>query len=749
MAAAVHLLAGLDWSQGVPLPPGAVASEKTSDRIKLVAQMIKDANPDDPETSQVVERCWKAARELPKGKEILQACEECLKLPKTQLITQQSQDFIIHLDDGDIVLPVFLKEALAKDSFFFRPLFFGGMHEMNAQEITIQNISKEHFIALLRVWMGEERPQNAQESINLLVGSEVVGLHPSEIDPPLIAEIDDWQPNIRTRAEAYKLIKEFKFLSQPVRNALERYFMRSYFGEENQTIRQKIQSSLLELKPSALPAQIGSSNFLQFVELVKLLPATKWDLTLLEQMRDDNLLQLIENCPNIQSLNLSHCRELTDRSVSRLGSLKHLKHLDISHCRSLSDAAFVSLGESKSIISLDIRGTNIRKEGLKAIAKISTLTSLKVSGCSHVEDEDISSFVKLSLTSLHFDDCPLLTTKALQALAYHPTLLELDVGHAATDAGMALLAKIPLLTSLRISFNEKLTPAAARALRDCPKLVDLNVSNSHWEADAFLIEISKMPTLRSLDLSRWKSITDEGVIALGTNPFLTTLKFSGEWLTSRSILALAHMPSLISLELVRCNQLKDEDIQVLVDLGHLTILNISQCDQLTDEAAKALSKSRTLKHLHICWMTDEGVKALGELKTLVSLSLDSCKRLTDIGALALTQLPQLSSLDLSHCPGVTDKAVIALAQRKNITTLKLYGCKVTDASMGALSKSQVQTLDLSNTQVTDQGLELFLRNRTLKDLTCKMCDNITTNGLNKLKKNPTLAVNINDLALFM
>ena len=87
-------------------------------------------------------------------------------------------------------------------------------------------------------------------------------------------------------------------------------------------------------------------------------------------------------------------------------------------------------------------------------------------------------------------------------------------------------------------------------------------------------------------------------------------------------------------------------------LPQLQSLNISPCENITDEGIRALANGcRQLQSLNISWcgdITDEGIIALANgLSQLQSLNICACVNITDAGIRALASvLPQLQSLNI-------------------------------------------------------------------------------------------------------
>jgi hypothetical protein len=96
---------------------------------------------------------------------------------------------------------------------------------------------------------------------------------------------------------------------------------------------------------------------------------------------------------------------------------------------------------------------------------------------------------------------------------------------------------------------------------------------------------------------------------------------------------------------------------------NLTTLNLSGCNNITDE----------------------GLQQLTQLKNLTTLDLSGCKQITDGGLNNLAQLTKLTTLDLCGCELITNAGLNNFAQLTKLTTLNLCNCyKITDAGFKSL-----------------------------------------------------------------
>ena len=233
-------------------------------------------------------------------------------------------------------------------------------------------------------------------------------------------------------------------------------------------------------------------------------------------------------------------------------------------------------------------------------------------------------------------------------------------------------------------------------------------------------------SLRCLDLSAYKELTDDFVVALSQGcPSLTTLDLShSPQLSDISVATLAAgCPSLTSLLLHGCGGITNAAVQSLslVTPSSLAVLDFAWCHRIDDDALLSLSAgcdaSLTSLHLGHCnavsdagiialahrcslltalnverciLLTDAAVAALSRgCSGLTSLNLGGCAQLTDFAMFALSDhLTSLRKLTLDRLQGLTDTGIIALAHRCSLlTALDVERCSLlTDAAVAALSR---------------------------------------------------------------
>lgn len=97
-------------------------------------------------------------------------------------------------------------------------------------------------------------------------------------------------------------------------------------------------------------------------------------------------------------------------------------------------------------------------------------------------------------------------------------------------------------------------------------------------------ELENVPTLRFLDLSENRNITNEGLARLKALPQITGLNLSSCSITDTGLKHLSGLPHLAYLNLAYCNKLTGPALKTLESLKNLTYVDIQGCLGITQSA---------------------------------------------------------------------------------------------------------------------------------------------------------------------
>ncbi|CAB0019712.1 unnamed protein product [Nesidiocoris tenuis] len=332
------------------------------------------------------------------------------------------------------------------------------------------------------------------------------------------------------------------------------------------------------------------SNTALFSSLVKRGIRRVQVLSLYRGLRD-----VVLGVPNLESLNLSGCYNVTDIALASafLTDVSHLTKLDLSLCKQVTDNSLGRIAQYlKNLEVLELGGCcNITNTGLLLIAwGLKNLKRLNLRSCRHISNQGISHLAglnretadgNLALEYLGLQDCQRLTDEALKHVSAGLCRLKsinLSFCINITDSGLKYLAKMPCLRDLN--------------LRSCDNVSDIGM--------AYLAEGGS--AISSLDVSFCDKIGDQALVHVSQGLF-----------------------NLKSLSMSAC-QISDEGVcKLATTLVDLETLNIGQCARVTDRGLVTIAES--LVHLRC-------------------IDLYGCTNISPAGLEKIMKLPQLSTLNL-------------------------------------------------------------------------------------------------------
>ena len=451
-----------------------------------------------------------------------------------------------------------------------------------------------------------------------------------------------------------------------------------------------------------------------------------------ETIRDN--LALISS--QLQYLKLFNVENITDTDLICLP--ENLPEILINRCTRLTDLCIQNLPKGlKELALISCPGIS----GVPSCKYPSKLESLRIFSCQNVDSSSLEGFPP-NLTSLNLPNNFKIAVGSLKNLPHSMRALKLNHQINVTDQCFKELRgdlnQLKLIGCQNVTgeFIKTLSKLTHLLLRDC----DIN--------DTYLHYLSKK--LKSLELFQI-NITDAALERLP--PRITHLNF---WrcsrLTDRCISHLSHLTELKSLEFTRSENLTGEGFQFLPE--NISLLNLSFNEKMTDEYLAHLHKNSSLTTLNLsaskisgtCFrdlpssiqslylsschdLTEEGLTTLESLDQLESLSLQFAGELT---VPSLTHLPRtLKSLDLSESD-CTDQHLQILSEFKQLKTLSLRHCSITDAGIKYLPDSIIE-LDLFGCHgLTDKCL--FHLPKSLLKVNLMDCIGISKEAINQFKE---------------
>lgn len=308
-----------------------------------------------------------------------------------------------------------------------------------------------------------------------------------------------------------------------------------------------------------------------------------------------SLRDVIQGVPNLESLNMIGCFNLTDAWLNHafVQDVHSLNELNLSMCKQITDNSLGRIAQHlKGLERLDLGGcTDVTNTGLLLIAwGLHNLRSLNLRSCRGVSDAGIGHLAgmtpataigTLRLESLCLQDCQKLTDDALRFISVgllDLRSLNLSFCASVTDAGLKYAARMARLRELN--------------LRSCDNISDLGL--------AYLAEGGSR--ISTLDVSFCDKVGDQGLLHASQGLF-----------------------QLRSLSLNACPVSDDGIGRVARSLGDLQTLHLGQCGRVTDKGLSLIAD---------------------HLKQLRCIDLYGCTKITTVGLEKLMQLPNLGVLNL-------------------------------------------------------------------------------------------------------
>jgi hypothetical protein len=104
------------------------------------------------------------------------------------------------------------------------------------------------------------------------------------------------------------------------------------------------------------------------------------------QLTSEGLRELVEGCPDLETVHLSSCQNVTDESGRWLGALSQLSRLDIVNCYGVTDEILVSVyAGCRKLRALRLEFCpNVTSAGLFPLSRLPCLSELSLSYCSEI-----------------------------------------------------------------------------------------------------------------------------------------------------------------------------------------------------------------------------------------------------------------------------------------------------------------------------------------------------------------------------
>ena len=451
------------------------------------------------------------------------------------------------------------------------------------------------------------------------------------------------------------------------------------------------------------------------------------------------------------SLNLSHCRQLTDEALNKISLLCGSKLVELNMSGSMV-SELSPLSGSTSLRKLVLDRTQVRDAALAAFlpsVAFLGLFELSVAHCDLSDEVFVGLMQNIQLRTLDISENHVGDTTLGKLSQYAPHLSDLDVGTVTLDDRAILL-----------QLAERL-----------PHLTRLKLVNAQNGINGALISMQKARVpMMHLEVP-WCSVRDIVVHGLGTSfPMLQTIDLTGSQLSNAPLEKLKLCVNLTSLNLSWATQLVDPTIVEITAVCHsistlalahcpqitshclvnlptgLTSLDISHCPQIFD-LGPIRSQCIGLTHLNLanCVISEDRLSGLfGSGISLKSINLKGCKQVSSKFVTRMAKYsPLLNKAILDECINITEEGLLPLLtncpylQRVAFTGVTNVSDSSIIAAVQAHGLRHLKEINLSGCkQLTDASISAIAANcALLNDLSLSGCSNISPGPINEIAKN--------------
>ncbi|XP_023244318.1 F-box/LRR-repeat protein 14-like [Centruroides sculpturatus] len=340
----------------------------------------------------------------------------------------------------------------------------------------------------------------------------------------------------------------------------------------------------------------------------------------------------------------------------------------------------------------------LSKFGIKALCEYqSQLKVLDLSMTYQIADESVSAICEklLELQDLSLRRC-----------------------HNLTDRSVSAISRLNKLKRLDLSSCEKITPFGfkeALCTESFLYLEHLNLSYCNITDDITLIFVKHMPNLLHLDLTSCFNITDLTVNAIAkyllklrtlrlawcrdiTDNSLANIKVTNETGEYDKNINCTSSNNLSTIDKLNQYSLIETEHSSLTSVKGLRELDICGCIKITDQTLKfgILFLELNYLNLSLCQnITDEGLISIGKNNpSLETFILSQCSKITDFGiSNSIKYLPRIKYLDIQGCKLITDETLRNINKYAlNIRYLDISHCDKMSLEEVEILEKDVKTL---------------------------------------------------------
>ncbi len=357
--------------------------------------------------------------------------------------------------------------------------------------------------------------------------------------------------------------------------------------------------------------------------------------------------------PTLTRLCLRGCWFLSRRGCEILARQNYFIDLSLSGCSQLDDDGLAALG-NLALDRLELWDAgNCSAAGASCLARMPTLRQLEW----HNAPDDPAATAALA------------TSQTIRRLAY-----------TCKGSGAPLIAPLAKLARLEHLTIFDVDDASLAVLTPWSSLTTLEIDHSPRVGDAGVAAVAKMASLKSLRLIQ-TDITDDALERLAASTHLEALWLVGcTKVTDRGLESIGRLRSLARLRLQDLPQITDRGLAALKP-PVLECARLSGCTGVGDDGLRALCRHHRLEELALdgSSITDIGLSALHDLALLREISLRDTK-ITSDGLRSITAAVKLKKLDLGGCSAMSSAPTALLSVLTQLEQLVLPHTAALDAT---------------------------------------------------------------------
>ncbi|XP_078659476.1 F-box and leucine-rich repeat protein 13-like isoform X2 [Branchiostoma floridae x Branchiostoma belcheri] len=369
--------------------------------------------------------------------------------------------------------------------------------------------------------------------------------------------------------------------------------------------------------------------------------------TVKNKVTDPVVIQMLQKCrPYLVHLNLRGCGGVRRASFNVISQCKNLQDLNLSECKSLSDDSLRQIAEGcRALLYLNVSYTDISDGAMRALARSClNMQYLSLAYCQKFTDKGLHYLTTgkgcRKLIHLDLSGCTQLTSVGFHHVSVGcPTVQSLvlnDLPMLTDDHILEMTDRCQSIRALCLLGSANLSDTAFKALAQHRRLQKLRVEGNNRITDSVVKTLVKL-------------CHQMNHVYLADCPRLTDI----------SLKNLAMLKNISVLNVADCIRLSDSGVRQVVEGpsgARIREMNLTNCVRVSDVSLLRIAqKCQNLTFLSVCYcehITDAGIELLGNMPNLTSVDL-SGTHIGDTGLAALGSSGRVRDVTVSECEGVT------------------------------------------------------------------------------------------------